>query len=56
METLVIEVMQKRLEREINDVLRHLELHVRAIEFDYKDSLSMVINLESTDSGADLVS
>lgn len=56
MDTLVIEVMQKRLEKEINDVLRHLALHVGKIEFDFKERLSLVINLESTDSEADLVS
>ncbi|NLY18367.1 MAG: hypothetical protein GX045_05345 [Clostridiaceae bacterium] len=56
MDTLVIEVMQKRLEKEINDVLKHLELHVGKIEFDFKDRLALIINLESTASEADLVS
>lgn len=56
MDSLVIEVMQKRLEKEINDVLKHLELHVGRIEFDFKDSLALVINLESTIPEADMVS
>jgi hypothetical protein len=47
MDTLVVEVMQKRLEKEINEVLKHLELKVERIEFNYMENLALTINLES---------
>lgn len=56
MNTLVIDVMEKRLEKEINDVLKHLELHVGKIEFKFNNGLALVINLEATDTEANLVS
>jgi hypothetical protein len=56
MDSLVVEVMQKRLEREINEVLKRLELHVGKIEFNFEDKLALVIDLQSTASNVDLVS
>lgn len=47
MDTLVVELMQKRLEKEINDALKHLKLQVGKIEFSFSERLALIINLES---------
>jgi len=47
MDTLVVELMQKRLEKEINEALKHLELQVGKIEFRLSERLALIINLKS---------
>lgn len=45
--TLVVEVMQKLIEQEINEALKPLDLQVEKMEFNLNEKLSLIINLES---------
>lgn len=47
MDALSIELLQKKLEKEINDVLKQMALQVDKMEFKYKDKLALVINLKT---------
>lgn len=47
MDTLVVEIMKKRLEKEINEALKHFELQVEKLEFRFNERLALIINLES---------
>jgi len=57
MDTLVVEVMRNRLEKEINEVLRPMELQVGKMEFVFLEKLLLTINLEAVkDSEAEEIS
>ncbi|MDI9483463.1 MAG: hypothetical protein QM315_09815 [Bacillota bacterium] len=47
MDTLVVEVMRNRLKKEINEVLKPMELQVGKMEFIFLEKLSLTINLEA---------
>jgi hypothetical protein len=47
MEPLVVDLLQKKLEKEINEVLKQLELQVDKVEFRSTEKLALVINLRS---------
>ncbi|NLN65409.1 MAG: hypothetical protein GX144_08390 [Clostridiaceae bacterium] len=47
MEPLVVDLLQKKLEKEINEVLKQLELQVDKVEFRSNEKLALVINLRS---------
>jgi len=47
MDTLVVEVMRNRLKKEINEVLKPMELQVGKMEFVFLEKLSLTINLEA---------
>ncbi|NLG87865.1 MAG: hypothetical protein GX494_01400 [Clostridiaceae bacterium] len=50
MDTLVVEVMRNRLEKEINEVLKPMELQVGKMEFIFLEKLLLTINLEAIKS------
>lgn len=57
MDTLVVEVMRNRLEKEINEVLKPMELQVGKMEFVFLEKLLLKINLETLkDSEAESIS
>lgn len=47
MDALLVEILQEKLEDEINVVLKQLELKVDKMEFDFKERLALVINLKT---------
>lgn len=47
MDAIIVELLQKRLEDEINKVLRQLELQVDKVEFNCNENLALTINLKS---------
>ncbi len=47
MDTLVVEVMRKRLEKEINEALKPMELQVEKMEFHFMEKLLLTIQLET---------
>jgi hypothetical protein len=47
MDAIIVELLQKKLEEELNKVLKQLELQVDKVEFNCKESLALIINLKS---------
>jgi hypothetical protein len=47
MDTLVVDVMRNRLKKEINEVLKPMDLQVGKMEFIFLEKLLLTINLEA---------
>lgn len=47
MDVLVVELLKEKLEEEINQVLKQLQLKVDQMELNQKENLSLVIKLKS---------
>lgn len=47
MDAMIVELLQKKLKDEINNVLQQLELRVDKVEFNCNESLALVINLKA---------
>lgn len=44
---MLVEILEKKLEDEINKVLRQMDLKVEKVEFSYEEKPELVINLKS---------
>lgn len=44
---MLVEILEKKLEDEINKVLRQMDLKVKKVEFSYEEKPELVINLKS---------
>ncbi len=47
MDAMIVELLQKKLEDEINKVLQRLDLRVDKVELNCNESLALVINLKT---------
>lgn len=47
MDAIIVEVLQKKLEDEMNKVLRKLELRVDKVEFNCNECLALTINIKT---------